>query len=373
MRVMLDVTAVPAKPVGAGVYTIELARHVAPHIDLHLAARHNDAERWREIAPAATVHAVAPSPRPQRLLWEQLGAPTLARRTSVDCWHGPHYTLPLRANVPMVVTVHDTTLIERPEWHETAKVIFFRRMIGAAAKRAGAIVAVSEYTARRTSDILRPTAPVLSVPHGVDHANFHPSGYSDAAALTALAAYGIRTPYVAFTGTHEPRKNIPGLIAAFARVAPEHPELTLVLSGPTGWGTEEVAAAVRTHDIADRIVQPGRLPYEILPALFEQAEVVAYPSFNEGFGLPALETLASGGVLLSTSGSAVETFVDDAACLVPPGDDVALADALDAMLRDDTTRATLRRRGPIVAAPYTWERSAEQHIEAYRMAMEAKA
>lgn len=365
MRVLLDATAVPANPVGAGVYIIELARHVAPLTDLHLATRRNDHARWADIAPNAMVHAVAPTARPRRLLWEQTGARALVRTTTIDVWHGPHYTLPLRVDVPTVVTVHDMTLIEHPEWHERSKVWFFGRMMRAAIQRASVIVAVSEYTATRVREVFAPAAPVVAIPHGVDHGNFAPGVVGDAGDLARLETFGIRPPYVAFTGTHEPRKNIPGLIDAFARIAPAHPELTLVLGGPAGWGAEGVDRAIAEHRIADRVLRPGRLPYDVLPAFFRQAEVLAYPSFNEGFGLPALEGMASGAVVLSTSGSAVETFAEDAAYLIAPGDTDALSTALDTLIGDDALRSRLRARGPVVAAPYTWERSAALHAEAY--------
>jgi glycosyltransferase involved in cell wall biosynthesis len=276
-------------------------------------------------------------------------------------------------NLPRVVTVHDLTFIDRPDWHESAKVHFFQRMMRAAVARAAIVIAVSEYTARRTAVVLQPDAPIVTIPHGVDHENFRPGQLGDPTELERLATFGIRPPYVAFTGTHEPRKNLPGLIAAFGAVAPGYPELTLVLSGPPGWGTDEVERAIAASSVAHRIVRPGRLPYQVLPEFFRQAEVVTYPSFNEGFGLPALETLASGGVLLSTTGSAVETIVDDAACLVDPTDGLALGDALDALLRDEGARAALRARGPVVAAPFTWKRSAALHLEAYEQAIGASS
>lgn len=369
MRVMLDASAVPDRPAGAGIYTLELARHLAPHLDLHLAIRADDTDRWRDLAPEASLHPDAPTPRPRRLLWEQTGALRTAGASGAQLWHGPHYTLPLRLRTPRVVTVHDLTFFEHPEWHESSKAYFFRTMMSAAVRRAAVVVAVSEDTARRTQEILRPRCPVVTIPHGVDHDTFRPATPGNATDLTLLEEFGIRPPYVAFTGTHEPRKNLPGLIAAFARVAPRHPDLMLVLSGAAGWGTDAIERAVTSSPVAERIHRPGRLPLAALPAFFRQAEVVAYPSFGEGFGLPALETLACGGVLLSTSGSAVETFVDDAACLVPPGDTDALTDALDALLRDDTTRSALRRRGPAVAAPFTWKRSAALHVEAYELAL----
>src|SRR5690349_11017572 len=139
---MLDVTAVPTRPVGAGVYTIELARALTARddVELHLATRHGDAARWSTIAPTAALHAVAPDSRPARIAWEQSGAARLVHRVRPEVWHGPHYTMPLRLSVPTVVTVHDLTFFDHPEWHERTKVPFFRAMIRASAERATAVV-----------------------------------------------------------------------------------------------------------------------------------------------------------------------------------------------------------------------------------------
>jgi glycosyltransferase involved in cell wall biosynthesis len=110
-----------------------------------------------------------------------------------------------------------------------------------------------------------------------------------------------------------------------------------------------------------------------VPALYRQAEVVAYPSLEEGFGLPALEALACGAPLVSTLGSAIEEVVDDAALLVDPGDVAALSAALEALLRDAALADTFRLAGPRRAAAATWHRSALQHLEAYRLAMSGAA
>ena len=102
MRVLLDVSAVPPDPRGAGVYVMEVARGLATHgdVDLVLWARRDDGRRWAAIAPGAEVQAVVPGPRPVRLAWEQAEGPRAARRLGIDVWHGPHYTLPLRLAVP---------------------------------------------------------------------------------------------------------------------------------------------------------------------------------------------------------------------------------------------------------------------------------
>ncbi len=363
MRVALDVSAIPAQPVGAGVYVLRLVGALADRgdVDLHLLSGTADAARWQSAAPAAVVHAEAPGPRAARLLWEQVRAPRSAGRLGADVWHGPHYTMPLRRPLPTAVTIHDLTLIEHPEWHERSKVLFFGAMIRAAARRADVLVCVSDHTARRLRARLRPRAPVVVVPHGVDHRRFRPGpvpGDDE-----TLAAVGVRSPFVAFVGTVEPRKGVASLVAAVRRLG--RPDLQLVLAGRHGWGARPPAGEdiLRLDYVAD----------DLVPALFRRAAAVAYPSLEEGFGLPALEALACGAPLVTTTGSAMQDVVGDAALLVPPGDEAALAEAIEALVGGGPAVERLRRRGPQVAAGFTWAASAEGHVAAYRLAMAARS
>lgn len=368
MRLLLDVSAVPARPVGAGVYTVELTRELARRdaVDLHLVTRTDDRARWETLAPGATLHAEVPSARPARLLWEQTRAPRLATHVGADLWHGPHYTLPLRLGVPAVVTVHDLTFFEHPEWHERKKVAYFRRMIRSSTARAAAIVAVSAHTRDRLAAVLAPAAPVTVAQHGVDHARFTPVAGDD---LARLGAIGIRPPYLAFAATLEPRKDVPTLIDAFARVAPAHPELRLVIAGRDGWGAKAVRDAAANSGCTTHIARVGWMDDAVLPAFFRQAELVAYPSLEEGFGLPALEALACGAALVTTTGSAMEEVAAGAARLVRPRDVDGLAAAIATILDDPAVRDDLRARGPTRAAEFTWSASVDQHLAAYAAAL----
>jgi glycosyltransferase involved in cell wall biosynthesis len=211
---------------------------------------------------------------------------------------------------------------------------------------------------------------VLVAPHGVDHARFFPGG--DGADDSVLTAHGITAPYVGFAGTIEPRKDVPGLVAAFARVAPRHPDLCLVLAGGDGWGATEAGAAIAASGLAARVICTGDVPDAVIPALYRRAAVVAYPSFEEGFGLPALEALACGAPLVTTTGSAIAEVVGDAALLVAPGDAGALAAAIERAL-DPAEAARLRAAGPARAANFTWEASVAAHLDAYERAVRAGA
>jgi glycosyltransferase involved in cell wall biosynthesis len=161
---------------------------------------------------------------------------------------------------------------------------------------------------------------------------------------------------------------VPALIAAFARLARDRPELRLVVAGRDGWGARTVRDAAAASGVTTRILRPGWLPGDALPAFYRQAEAVGYPSLEEGFGLPALEALACGAALVTTTGSAMEEVAGDAALLVPPASPAALADALARVLDDRALADRLRAAGPAQAAPFTWDASIDRHLAAFRLA-----
>ncbi|HEX3981419.1 MAG TPA: glycosyltransferase, partial [Acidimicrobiales bacterium] len=146
-----------------------------------------------------------------------------------------------------------------------------------------------------------------------------------------------------------------------------------VLAGGDGWGMADVERAIERSGVASRIVRTGYVPDAVVPALLRSAAAAVYPALYEGFGLPALEALACGAALVTTSGTAMEETAGDAAVLVGPGDGAALADAIDAELAahpggvpgDDARR----QRGFDIVAGHTWAASALRHMEAYRHAV----
>ena len=356
LRVSVDGTAIPAEARGAGRYVLDLVDALARRRDVEVTvlARRQDVTRWR----GERVIGAAPARRPLRLLWEQAALPRTLRGLDVDVHHAPHYTMPERARLPRVVTVHDLTFFDHPEWHQRAKVRFFRRAIGVAARAADAIVCPSAATADRLVALCSPAAPVTVIPHGVDHARFRPDGpVPDAVA-----------PYVLFVGTIEPRKDVATLVRAFAAVAGEHADVRLVLAGGRGWGWAPVEAALASVPHRERIDVLGFVPDEQIPALLRGAAAVAYPSLEEGFGLPALEALACGAPLVTTSGTAMAEVAGDAALLIRPGDVDGLGAALARVIAGDPDRDRRRAAGLARAARYTWDASAAAHVEVYRAA-----
>jgi len=375
LEVSLDVSAVPGRPAGAGRYVLELARALARRDDCGLAllARRDDAARWRQIATGERVFAVAPSPRLARLVYEQtrlasvvacLGPPP------VGVHHGPHYTMPRRSKVPCVVTVHDMTFFDHPEWHEPSKVAWFRAAIRHSAGHAAVIICVSETTAARLRDVLAPRCPVVAVSHGVDHARFLAEEPGPGADRKVLEGLGVSRPYVLHLGTLEPRKGVVDLVAAFDRLTRERGDLELVLAGGNGWKSRPVLHSIATARSSGRIRRLGYVPEAVVPALLRGARAVVYPSLEEGFGLPALEALACGAPLVTTLGTSMAELAGDSALLVPARQPEALAAAIEAAISEEpsTDKAGRRARGLAVAARYTWEACAQGHMDAYRVA-----
>lgn len=368
----VDVAAIPLDALGAGQYALELVRALDERDDVTLAllARRDDARRWAGIAPRARLIAEAPVDRARRLVWEEIGLGPVVRRhrASIAVLHGPHYCLPVAPGVPCVVTVHDLTFVDNPEWHERSKVLYFRRALRLASRRARVVVCVSERSAQRFVELYRPTVPVRVVPHGVDHARFTPSEPGPGADAAALRALRVNPPFVLHTGTIQPRKDLVSLVEAFDRVAGGRQGLTLVLAGGDGWGTETLDAAIASSPHRDRILRLGHVPDEVIPALVRSASAVAYPALEEGFGLPVLEALACGTPVVTTEESVMSQIAGPAALTVPRSDPDQLAGAIESLLVGGADVARRRLSGLERAAGYTWQACAAGHVAAYREA-----
>ena len=369
LRVLLDATAIPADRGGVGRYVDALVPPLAAQVDLVVACQPRDAEAFAALGARVAVAPARVAGRGPRLLWEQTGLPRLVRAVRADVLHSPHYTMPRRSPVPVVVTLHDATFFSHPELHSPVKARFFRTWTRAAVRRAGAVVVPSRATGDEVVRFTGASPHALHVAyHGVDADLFHPVDAAERARVAA--SLGLSGAYVGFLGTLEPRKNVPALVDAWVRAVRDRPDPpALVLAGGRGWdtGVDPAIAAVPDHL---RVVRPGYLPLADLAGFLAGAQVLAYPSLGEGFGLPVLEAMACGAAVLTTRELSLPEVGGDAVAYCGTAPD-AIAEGLAALLDDPDRRARLATAARVRAGEFTWERSAAEHAAAYRAAARA--
>lgn len=368
LRVLVDATAVPADRGGVGRYLDGLLPALAarPQLTIAAATGERDAELFGSYG--VTVEVVPDRSRPRRLIWEQVGLPRLAQRWGAEVLHSPHYTMPLRAGLPVAVTLHDATFFSDPRLHTAVKGRFFRAATRVAVRSADALIVPSAASREELTRLVSARAARCIVAHhGVDTSIFAPPTPAAVAALRAELELGA-APFIAFLGTIEPRKNVPELVRAWQRSAAGRTEPpVLVLAGGRGWDerVDEVVAAVPAPL---RVLRPGYLPLTLLPALLGGAELVCYPALGEGFGLPVLEAMACGAATVTTTRLALPEVGGNAVEYCPT-DAAGMSAVLSRLLGDDARRAELRRLGLARSAEFSWAAAAVAHEAAYRTAV----
>ena len=362
-RILIDATAVPHDRGGVGRYLDGLLGALATlGAPVAVVCKPDDVDRYAALGLATEAAPGWVLSTPLRLLWEQIMLPRLARRGGYSVVHSPHYTFPLLGRFGRVVTIHDLTFFTLPGAHSAGKRAFFRAWLRTLARRSFPVIAVSETTGHEFERLLRADPRRITVaPHGYDQATFHPPSPSQVHEFTGTLHPPV-TEWIAFLGTLEPRKNVPALIEAHRRLGSGAP--ALLLAGGPGWDPEVAPAVRRSQAEGFDVRLLGYLPLERLAAFLGGAEIVAYPSLGEGFGLPVLEAMASGAAVLTTEGLALPEVGGDAVEYAGTSS-AEIAAGLSGLRADPNRRAELRRRAVKRARRFTWRASADAHLAAY--------
>jgi glycosyltransferase involved in cell wall biosynthesis len=276
------------------------------------------------------------------------------------------YTAPVFCPTPVVVSVHDVSFLEHPEYFTAFRAVQLRCTVQRTVKLASRILTASEFSKRSilAAYHLR-DEKVVVVPNGVSSA-FRPLS-RDSARRFVKPVLGFDNPFILTVGDLQPRKNHLGLIQAFEQLVRSHPELThhLVLVGKESWHGSVVREAAKASSAASRIHFAGFVTDEDLHQFYGACDLFVYPSFYEGFGLPILEAMACGRAVACSNTSAMPEVADSAAILFDPASTHQLVLAMRDLLLNPELRTRMERLATQRAALFSWERTASKTLELY--------
>lgn len=318
--------------------------------------------RWRR-APLPLRHPLA------RILWEQAALPLLLAQDRPALLHGFAYALPWLTRTPAIVTVHDLSFLRFPDAFPPANRLYLSHITAASCRRARRVIAVSQATAADLTALLAiPPAKIEVAPNGVDAA-FRPYDPAEVAAMRRQQ--GWPPAFLLTVGTIEPRKNHLVLLDAYAhyRQLAARP-LPLLIAGGKGWYYEQVFARVADLGLTGHVHFLGFIAAELLPWLYNAADLFLYPSRYEGFGLPVAEALACGVPTITSTASSLPEVAGAAALTLDPDDSLALAHAMTTLLADPERRAWMRQTGLTQAQHLRWPQAAAAVARVYRRVLE---
>jgi glycosyltransferase involved in cell wall biosynthesis len=300
----------------------------------------------------------------ERLLLAGLAPPMellVGRRPDICIW--PNFiSWPTLPGVGNVVVIHDLGYLLHSQFMTSHDRDYYSRLVPRALRRADRVVAVSSNCERELREHLGvPAERIAVVPPAIEPARFYPRSEDEIERVTQ--AHGVRGPYILYTGTVEPRKNLVTLLDAYAALPQElHDAFTLVLAGGKGWLDGDIRR--RLDELSTlRIITTGYVSDAELPALYSGARLFVYPSLYEGFGMPPLEAMACGVPVITSNAASLPEVVGEAGLMVAATDTRGLSSAIERVLSDAELAAGMRERGLLRAQGLTWARSARLMLQ----------
>ncbi|MBK9127475.1 MAG: glycosyltransferase family 4 protein [Phycisphaerales bacterium] len=377
MRVLLNDRVLLRPLTGVGHYVSELLGALRSHTEVELRTLVSRARPTvsRSVTGAADATPTAPprstSRRIPGVLRGLLEVPYraalrwAARRC--DLYHEPNH-IPVPCGRPTVTTIHDLSVLLHPEWHPADRVRWYERQFAAGLRQTRVFLAASEATRREMVTHLGTRPEQIRVTYQAPRALFRPQPPEVVAG--ARAALDLPADFLLFVGTLEPRKNVNGLIRAYAALPGSlRARVPLVLAGGWGWHTEQISTAVQSPELRACVRLVGYQDDQRLAALYTACTALAWPTLYEGFGLPPLEALACGAMVITSNTTSLPEVVGDAGVLLDPHDTPAWTEALRRAIEDDAWRAGWRARATARAACFSWQRCADQTFAGYRAAL----
>jgi len=378
MNLLIDYTPAIRQSAGIGRIIrgqVSALQAANPGYDIRLFVSGQVSQAERDAAPLPLHTIPFLSERNLLRIWHRLNFPfpriDWFAGGPADLLHATDFVLPPSASRRQIVTVHDLAFLRYPDAAMPSLHRYLNVVVPRSVRRADHVIADSQHTANDLHELWQIPPERISVVQGaVDLLHFCPQ--PDPAAQEAVRqkyAIGER-PFILGLSKLQPRKNFARLIQAFhtARQEAAFPH-RLVIGGGKGWLFDEIFATAQELGLQEDVIFPGFVDDADLPALFSAAEFFAYPSLYEGFGLPILEAQACGAPVLTADNSCLPEAASDGALYVDAESVESIAAGLVRLATDGALLDDLRAKGFANAAKFTWERSAQQLVDAYAKAM----
>lgn len=362
MRFAIDAHAIGQHLTGNEVYVRNLLDQFATvDSEAEFVAYVSSPEAARQLPRRIQTKCVSQNPF-LRLGW-QLGARSREDRPAL--LH-VQYTAPLWCNVPIVVSVHDVSFIERPEFFLPARVVQLQRTVKRTVESAARVLTASDFS-RQAIERYYPAARGKTVVIPYSYSSHFRAVNREQARERVRKEFGIPASFLLNVGDLQPRKNQAGLIHAFEEFIRNNPSLPhrLVVVGQNKWEADTVREAASKSAVSDRIHFTGYVDEEKLRLLYNACELFVFPSFYEGFGIPILEAMACGCAVACARTSAMPEVADGAAIFFDPKSSTDMARAIQDVILNPELRMRMERLGQNRAASFSWERAAQQTLDVY--------
>ena len=281
--------------------------------------------------------------------------------------HVPHYNAPLLRQGCLLITIHDLLHIVDPTHRKRlASWVYAQPVLRIAAKRADHIFTVSEYSKQRIAELLSVDPAKITVTYGGVGPHIYPEDRSESK-LRIATDFGLDQPFLLFVGNLKPNKNVDGLLRAFGRlVEGDRLPHKLLIIGEDAHFRPLLQRAAQELGIAQRVTFAGRVSDEQVRHAYSAAELTILPSFEEGFGLPVVESMACGTPVACSSAASLPEIGGEAAEYFDPFCSESMVAALQRVLLDSERRSEMQRLGFTQAARFTWSACAMRHFPVYQ-------
>jgi glycosyltransferase involved in cell wall biosynthesis len=305
-------------------------------------------------------------PKTAPVLWYNFLLPIKFKKYKCDLLFSPGFFSPIILNIPSISVIHDLTPLLYPEFHTFTNHVMFKFYLPSSLKKNKKVITVSNATKRDLINIFKiPEEKIVTIYPAVDREIFRPISNSDAL-NRVKEKYILPDKFILFVSTLEPRKNLPTLLKAFYNLKRKKSiPHKLVCVGKKGWFYEKIFETVKNLNLEDNVIFTGYVPDEDLVAIYNLAEVLVYPSFYEGFGLPILEAMSCGCPVIASNTSSMPEVVGDAGILIDPYSVEEVENAIQKVIEDETLSNKLRKKSIKRSQYFSWKKTASEVLKCF--------